>query len=335
MTALAELRAAYADRNAAAAARRAGGGTVVGYVGLDVPRELIEAAGCFALRLAPVDGVDTAEADRILGPGVDESHRRVLAGLLAGAYPIDRLVVCHDSDHSVRLHAAVRALGLPGVELWFLDLLHEPRATSEAYDRARLAELADWLGPTDELPQAIATANRTRALGDRLAQLRREGRVSGADALALLGAGTALPGDRYADLLEAALAEPFVLSEHKPTLVLLLGSGHDRADVYAAIDQLGGRVVGETHGWGETILAGRVDETGDPLDALVRHYRPRPRALPPAADVQLAWLRRGDETWAWALPGERRRLGRPIVTLRGRPYDLDDASRAALAGVLA
>jgi hypothetical protein len=333
VTALGELRAAYADRNAAAAAWRAGGGTVVGYVGVDVPRELIEAAGCFALRLAPVDGVDSGEADRILGPGVDEAHRRVLAGLLAGAYPVDRLVVCHDSDHSVRLYATARALGLPGIELWFLDLLHEPRATTDAYDRARLAELAAWLGAED-LTAAIATANRARALGDRLAELRRAGRVSGADALALLGAGTALPGDRYADLLEAALGE-LQPPAQRASAVLLLGSGHDRADVYAAIDELGGCVVGETHAWGEILLAGRVDETGDPLDALVRHYRPRPRTLPAAADVQLAWLRRGDETWAWALPGERRRLGRPIVTLRERPYDLDDASRGDLAELLA
>lgn len=332
MTALDQLRAAYADRNGAAAAWRADGGTVVGYVGLDVPRELIEAAGCFALRLAPVDGVDAAEADRILGPGVDEAHRRVLAGLLAGAYPVDRLVVCHDSDHSVRLYTTVRALALPGVELWFLDLLHEPRATTEAYDRARLAELADWLGAR-ELPAAIALANRARALGDRLAELRRAGRVGGADALTLLGAGTALPGERYAALLERALDELGPPAD-RPSTVLLLGSGHDRADVYAAIDGLGGCVVGETHGWGEAMLAGRVDETGEPLDALVRHYRSRPRALPPAGDVQLAWLRRGDETWGWALPAERRRLGRPIVTLRERPYDLDDASRADLESLL-
>jgi hypothetical protein len=333
VTALGELRRAYADRNAAAAARRAEGGTVVGYVGLDVPRELIEAAGSFALRLAPVDGVDATEADRILGPGVDEAVRRVLAGLLAGAYPIDRLVVCHESDHAVRLYAAVRALGLPGVDVWFLDLLHEPRASSEAYGRARLAELASWLGAADGVPPAIASANRARAAGDRLAELRRGGRVGGADALALLGAGTALPSDRYAALLEQALATLPRLDSAAST-VLLLGSGHARPDAYAAIDALGGRVVGETHGWGESLLAGRVDETGDPLDALVRHSRRRPRVLPPPADVQLAWLRRGDGAWAWALPGERRRLGRPVVALRDRPYDLDDAALADLREAL-
>ena len=332
MSALAELRAAYRERNAAAARWRAGGGTVVGYVGADVPRELIEAAGHFALRLASVD-VDPRRADRILGPGVDEATRLLLAGLLEGAYPIDRLVLCHDDDHTVRLYTALRMLDLPGVDLWFLDLLHQPRASTDAYDRARLRELAAWLGDTSSLPDSIAAANRSRALGDRLAVLRREGRVSGADALALLGAGTALPTSVYAAALEDALNELDPPGLRRS--VLLLGSDHDRADLYAAVDELGATVVAETHGFGEALLAGSVDEDGDPLDALVRHYRPRPRIAPAAADVQIAWVRRGDESRAWSLPAEQRRLGAPIVTLRSRPYRLDDASREELQEALA
>ena len=117
--------------------------------------------------------------------------------------------------------------------------------------------------------------------------------------------------------------------------MLLLGSDHDRDDVYAAVDELGATVVAETHGFGEALLAGRVDEDGDPLDALVRHYRPRPRTAPAAADVQIAWLRRGDESRAWSLPAEQRRLGAPIVTLRSRPYRLDGASREELQEALA
>jgi hypothetical protein len=287
----------------------------VGYVGLDVPCELIEAAGCVALRLAPVDGVDAGFADRVLGPGVDEATRLVLAGLLEGAYPIDRLVLCHDSDHTVRLYTALRRLDR---EAWFLDLLHEPRASTEAYDRARLAELAEWLGAGDPA-DAIRAANRAREAGDRLATLRRTGAIRGTDALALLRAGTALT----AELVEAARTRPAAAKT-----VLLHGSGHDRDDVYAALEELGASVVGETHDWGEEVLAGRVDEDGDSLGALARHYRRRPRAEPPAADVSIAWLRRGDAARAWSLP--------PVdVVLRDRPHRLDAESRAALESALA
>lgn len=294
-----------------------------------MPRELIEAAGCFALRLAPVDGVEVADADRILGPGVDEATRLVLAGLLAGAYPIDRLVLCHDSDHTVRLYTSLRRLGR---EVWFLDLLHEPRASTDAYDRARLAELAAWLGAT-ELERSISAANRARDLGPRLAELRRSRAMPGPDALALLGAGTALPAGRYAELLEAALGE--VGEVRSGRSVLLLGSEHPSDEIYVELDELGVCVVSETHGFGEVLLAGRVDENCDPFAALARHYRLRPRVYPPAADIQLAWLRRGDETWSWSLPGERRRLGRKITVLRDRPYRLDDASRRALEEAVA
>jgi hypothetical protein len=287
----------------------------VGYVGLDVPPELIRAAGCRALRLAPVDGVDAGFADRLLGPGVDEAARLVLAGLLEGAYPIDRLVLCHDSDHTVRLYAALRRLG---VEAWFLDLLHEPRASTEAYNRARLAELGEWLGAGDPA-EAIRAANRARAAGDRLAALRRAGAVRGTDALALLRAGTALTPE----LVDAARTE-----SAPGKTVVLHGSGHDRDDVYAAIDELGATVVSETHDWGEALLAGRVEEDGDPLVALVRHYTRRRRVEHGAADVQLVWLRRGDGGRAWS-------LAHAGVVLRDRPYRLDDESRAALAEVLA
>ncbi|HVU79418.1 MAG TPA: 2-hydroxyacyl-CoA dehydratase family protein [Gaiellaceae bacterium] len=296
-------------------------GAVVGYVGRDVPRELIEAAGCTALRLAPLDGIDARFADRVLGPGVDEAARLVLAGLLEDAYPIDRLVLCHDSDHTVRLYTALRRLGRTA---WFLDLLHGPRATSGFYSRARLAELADRLGAGDPAG-AIRAANRAREAGDRLAALRRAGAVRGTDALALLRAGTTLPADRHAELLEAAAAEPPPAGGRT---VVLHGSGHDRDEVYAAIEELGATVIGETHDWGEALLAGRVDEDGDPLDALVRHYGRPPRTEPPVADVSIAWLRRGDRARAWSLP--------PVdVVLRDRPYRLDDASHAALEEALA
>lgn len=310
MTALAELRAAYRDRRPANA---------LGYVGADVPHELIDAAGFTPLRLAPVAGVERTFADAVLGPGVDETSRAILAGLLAGAYPIERVVLCHDSDHTVRLYQALRRLD-PPLDLWFVDLLHLPRASTEAYDRAQLAAFAGWLDAGDPT-QAIAAANRARDLGPRLAALRRAGGIAGADALALLGAGTALPAARYADLLEGALDGG---PSGRPT-VLLLGSDHADDTVYAEIDELGAVVVGETHTWGEQLLAGRVDESGDPLDALVRHYRLRPRVQPEAADVQVAWLRPGDETWRWSLPAEERRLGREITVVR----TLDDL-RAAL-----
>ena len=65
MNALDEFRAVYRNRF------EARHDEAIGYVGADVPREIIEGAGFVPLRLAPIEGVDTAFADRVLGPGVD------------------------------------------------------------------------------------------------------------------------------------------------------------------------------------------------------------------------------------------------------------------------
>ena len=313
MSALGELRAVYRSRFEPRYAE------TIGYVGADVPREVIEAAGVIALRLAPIEGIETTFADRVLGPGVDSSIRGILAALLEGAYPVDRLVLCSESDHTVRLYTTLRRLTGHGLDLWFVDLLHLPRASTDAYDREQLNRLVDWIGGASDLAGAIAATNRLRELGDRLSSLRRGGVVSSRDALAILGAGTALPAGRYAELLEGALGEVERgdgTGDGTGRTVVMLGSDHSDDAVYAAADELGATVVGETHGWGEALLAGRVGENGDPVARLVSHYRVRPRVGPAPAEVTLAWIQSGDEGYAWSLPQARRELGRDLTVVR-------------------
>jgi benzoyl-CoA reductase/2-hydroxyglutaryl-CoA dehydratase subunit BcrC/BadD/HgdB len=338
MSALDELRRSYADRTSAALEWRDRGGSVFGYVGVDVPRELIEAASLFPLRLAPLPGVDTEEADAILGPGVDVATRAIFAGLLANAYPIDYLLLCHDSDHTVRLYTAIRALGRPALPLWFLDLLHLPREGTTAYDRAAIEalarQLASWGGEL-ALPEAIAEQNRSRTLVRRLGEARHAVAVSSVDALTILGAGTAMRASDFNDLLEAALSEIASRPGGAGTRVHVVGSGHENVDVYAAIDELGAAVVSDEHSWGESVYGGSVDERGDPVEALTRHYRTPRTAKSPDADVVLAWIRRGDDSMAWSLPTLRRRLPMPLVAFERRPYALDDAGREALRRELA
>ncbi len=305
MSALDELRHAYRDRFEQP--------SEIGYVGSDVPRELIEAHGVVPLRLAPIPGVPTSFADSVLGPGVDEAIRAVLAGLLEGVYPIDRVVLCHDSDHTVRLYTALRQLDGIDLDLWFVDLLHLRRPASATYNRRQLAEFSTWLGGDVDPSPVIAAANRARTAGVRLAALRRNGGVAGADALAALGAGTALPAARYAELLNDAVAELERNAGATARKVFMHGSDHYDAAVYDAIDGLGAVVVGESHGWGERLLEGRIDEIQDPLIALGQHYA---RELQPrnSADLELAWIRPGDESKLWALPNVS--VARSIAELR-------------------
>jgi benzoyl-CoA reductase/2-hydroxyglutaryl-CoA dehydratase subunit BcrC/BadD/HgdB len=349
-----------ASRYERVAARRAAGARVIGYVGADVPRELIEAAGFLPLRLAPADVDSRTEADAILGPGVDEATRGILAGLLEGRYPVDRLIVCHDSEHTVRLYHALRVLARRRPELSepaFLDLLHLPAASTVAYDADRLAELARRLAgwaeaPIDdaELRRSIASANDGRRLLTRLDRARWQGRVTGRQLLAAVAAGTAMTADEHNGQVAAALEELGDAGDARRRRVFMVGSAHVDPGVYAALEGQQLAVVGESHDWGAASFDGLVPEDRDPLDALASRYHlgcacgrrhgaddraawSAQAAAAAGADVALAWVCAGDEALLWGLPVERAAFaaaGIPLVVQRDRMRTLDPAAREEL-----
>ncbi|WP_343937472.1 2-hydroxyacyl-CoA dehydratase family protein, partial [Pseudonocardia zijingensis] len=156
--ALAELTALAADRTAEAREWSAAGRPVAGYVGADVPVEVLTAAGFLPVRLTGDPGAPSEAGDRYLGRGLDPVARSVLTRLLDGAYgPLDALVVSHDCEASLRLFYAVRELhriepgiGLPPVQL--VDVLHLPHRTTTRYVLAKIrqlrAQVERWSGRT-------------------------------------------------------------------------------------------------------------------------------------------------------------------------------------------
>ncbi len=307
------------------------GRPIVGYLGPDVPCELVAASGFLPLRLRG-SRRPSAVADAILGR-VEITARRVLTELLESP-PCDFVLLAHSSDAAVRLYTSLRRLDggrLPEVD--FLDLLHLPTATSAAYDLDRLRELRDLLGrwsgtpaSAESLAAAVVAANRSRRLLARVRELRRSSPpvLTGAQALAVIGAGTALPADRYNALIEDLLAEAAEVLPEPGRRVYLTGSSHAFPELYLALESEGAQVVGEDHDWGEALADGLVDETGDPLAALAARYHagsPLARrgtneravhaaaeAAAAGADVVVAWLREGDDALAWGLPAVRREV---------------------------
>jgi benzoyl-CoA reductase/2-hydroxyglutaryl-CoA dehydratase subunit BcrC/BadD/HgdB len=333
------------------------GAAVAGYVGADVPRELVAAAGLHPLRLRG-DAPPSARADEILGPGVDAPTRSILAGLLEGRATLDLLLLSHDSDSLVRLFTSLRVLPEPLPELLFLDLLHLQSETTARYDLDRLRELRTTLGrrgepATDErLHEAIREANRTRRLLARVAELRRAvpPLLAGSDALAVIGAAAVLPAAEANRLLEALLAEssePLPLPVRR---VYVTGSAHHSPGLYRLLEQGSMHVVGEDHDRGEAVAQGLVDQDGDPLEALARHHHSgsalaRRRstgaraghvareAAAAEADLVLAWIRSGDDALAWGVPALRSALGAaeiPLVVLQRRPEDVLDPAEVAV-----
>jgi benzoyl-CoA reductase/2-hydroxyglutaryl-CoA dehydratase subunit BcrC/BadD/HgdB len=316
---------------------------VVGYVGADVPVELITAAGALPVRLAGDPDGDLSAGDRYLGRGLDPVARSVLTRLLAGEYGrLDRLVVSRDCEASLRLFYAVRelrriepALGLP--EAYLVDVLHLPHRTTTRYNAARLAQfrqrLRDWTGRAvsdADLALAISSHDAQRALLAELATVRRDGRITGTQWLAIVGAGTVLPVAAHLSLLRDVSTVD--LPAHSGKRVFLTGSSHDTPHVYRALESAGYLIVGEDHDWGDLWYRRRVE--GSTLLALAERYQyngptaqrstvDERRALIAEgmrhAELLVGYARRGDEAPPWDFAGHD-----------GRFFERQDYGRVAL-----
>lgn len=363
VTALTHLSEVYATRAGAAARWRdyewpAGGppasSMVVGYVGADVPVELLTAAGIVGVRLAGDPAVDTTPADTYLGRGVDPMARSVLTLLLSGAYGrLDRLVVSRDCEASLRLFYALRelrrvepALGLP--ETYLVDLLHLPHRTTAHYNRARLVQfrerLETWTGRTilaADLAWAIEQHDEQRRLLAEVASLRHQIPVcvSGEQFLAVVGSGTAMPVTVHNGLLRQVLSEARELPDRDGPRVYLTGSSHDTPEVYRAIESLGTTIVGESHDWGDLLFHRQVGPRN--LTALAERYQDNGPSAPRAttteraqhtaaaarrcrADVLVGYVREGDQAPPWDYTAEREASGLPGTLLEHQRYGCID-----------
>ncbi|GAB3577535.1 hypothetical protein GCM10027445_43270 [Amycolatopsis endophytica] len=330
---------------------------VIGYVGADVPVELITAAGARPLRLSGRPGADRTLGDRYLGRGLDPAVRSLLSRLLAGEFGhLDGLVVSRDCEASGRLFYALRelrrvdpAVALPPVHL--VDVLHLPHRTTTRYVLAKIrqlrATLESWTGSliSDEgLAAAIEAHDRLRRLLTEMAALRRRGGLSGTKALSTVAETTALPATRAAELLESLLDE-----EHPPVpgmRVFLTGSGHDSPEVYAALEEAGMLIVGEDHDWGDLLWHRKV---GAPTElALAERYQHNGPSAPRAsiraraahtaaaarecrAGALISYVREHDDAPPWDYPAQREATGLPSVLLERQPYGgLTSEARTAI-----
>ncbi|MHA6667869.1 2-hydroxyacyl-CoA dehydratase subunit D [Homoserinimonas sp. A447] len=355
--ALGELVAAYADR----AALSNGARPVIGYVGQDVPAELILAAGARPLRLRGNPEWNTDAADRYLGTGLDPATRSILAGILAGHFAgLRAIVVSSDCDASQRLFYVLREIQrvepqtpLPAVYL--LDILHLPRPTTTRYNIVRLNQCADALGEwtgcpvTDaSLADAIKEVNETRDAQRAVMALRHAvpARLTGAEALAIIVAGTRLPAQRYRTLLQALVDGAETLPTHEGTRVFVSGSNHDSDAVYRAIEDGGAVIVSEDHDWGELTIG--INVAGDSLDALARRYQSNgPTAQRASAQeraqyavtattravagVLLSYSREKDEAPLWDFPAQAAALTIPALAAHRQMYGLIGSEAAAAA----
>ncbi len=326
-------------------------------MGSDVPEELLLAAGILPVRVCGDPESDLHVADRYIEQAFDPRARSQFLRIIDGSYSyLDHLVVASSSDALVRMFYYLRALrmaesSLPIPDLYFFDLLHTRRRTSTLYNRERARDLKSvieqWCGreiADEEVVEAIGVFEENRRLLRELAGLRAPGppRVSGVQALEVIGASMFLPRHGHSRLLAAFLEEAGASDPLSGVRIFVTGSAQDHVQFYELVESCGAVVVGEDHDWGDRHSAGQIDISPDPIDGIVDRYHLRqPGAHQStvservtallegvhATDAQgvIAFIYDADDAPSWDFPEQRRALeseGIPVLLLDRQPYKL-------------
>ncbi len=355
-----ELVRAYHERDRAALEWKARGGQVVGCLGSDVPEELLIAAGFLPVRICGNPGADPSAADQYIERAFDPLIRSQFAQIVVhGTYPyLDHLVVSKTSDQHVRVFYYLRALRqmepkalVP--DIYFVELLHSRHRTSALYNRKRVREfkaaVENWCGgpiSPEALTAAIATGNENRQFLRELAALRgpEAPRVSGAEALKIIGASMFLPRQEHSRLLRSFLDEAKERQPLAGVRLFMTGSTQDHTRFYELVEACGAVIVAEDHDWGNRHVEGDIDPQAEPIDAIVDRYHLRTPSASRASitarvnalvdQVQacgaqgvISFILQKDDAPAWDYPEQRRaldKLGIPMLVVDGQPYPCAD-----------
>lgn len=319
------------------------GGDAVGYVGADVPMEVLLATGRPFGHLPWRPDGGTPWADRWLESSFPMWSRSILEQWHAGAFDTLRDVVFSRADDaSQRLYYYVRELqvrgALRGPVPHIFDLALVPRPSSLAHSTQSVLMLARALGAdAARLADGIA---RTAQVRDSLAQLQK---------------ARAGDGPWFESLARAAMwsnpegwiaqVQPPAPPEANRPRVLLAGSVPPDGRLHQAVEQGGASVVAETHGYRLDRLEASAPPGGQAPEAVIagqaiaRSVGSRAffdsaqwllrQAQAARAQAVVLWLTREDEGLAWQLPAQRAALqaaGMPCLALPVASWLADDGA---------
>ncbi|MBU4317024.1 MAG: 2-hydroxyacyl-CoA dehydratase family protein [Proteobacteria bacterium] len=359
MTVFDEFQKYYRQKDLSARQWKESGGKVVGYFCDNVPEEFISAAGFFPLRLSGDPNGDTAKVGNYSEEGNVFSREGFVASMLHmlqnGRYDyLDYLIIPHARDSVHRLYPTLSRrkethpdMNLP--ELFYLDNLHTSFYTAGVYNNKRWlqlkTQLEEWSGKpmeNDKLAQAIGISNESKSLLKKLAALRASDppRVSGVDALTIIGTSMFMPKEEHNSLLKKYLADAEQLPAKSGVRLFVEGSPLDHLQLYNIIESCGATVVAEDNCWGNRYSDVSINPSLDPTEAIMERYNnksPCTRMYPLKWRVEyclesaLAAKARGvifnvflfDEMQAWETPDEIKVLkenGIPSLYLKDQPY---------------
>ncbi len=264
------------------------GGKVIGYFCTYVPVEVIHAGGMLPYRMRATGSTSTELGDIYASHLTCTFCRHTLDQAMKGEYKfLDGLIGLFSCDHIRRMFDAwrygkidqaispfyLRCLSVPfkvdnlAVE-WMIGEIERFRQSLESHFNMTITDEA--------LRQSIKTYNEKRTLLKSLYELRKKKAppITGAEALAILIASTAMPPEEFNQLLKKALdelGERKGISDYRARL-LLAGGELDDPEYIKLIEGLGGLVVGDFLCFGTRDFWDLVDEDSEPIPALAKRY---------------------------------------------------------------
>jgi benzoyl-CoA reductase/2-hydroxyglutaryl-CoA dehydratase subunit BcrC/BadD/HgdB len=289
-------------------------------------------------------------ADRFMEEGVFGARMRgIFDGVASGAWPFLKIVVIprtSEQEHKLFLYLremARQGLSTAPTDLYLYNLLHARSPEAEKYGLERthalIGHLENHAGRSIEpadLARAIDESNQACHAIRRLLDLREcaEARLSGTEALALIGAAHFMDRAEFAPLAAEAAAELASRPPLRGARILIKGSPLHHTGLHRAVESHRAVVVAEDDWWGSRIVTKEIAAQGDMVRSIFETYyfeAPSPRVFPREAadewfltasgnvDAVVFYLPPEDDVLGWDYPGLRKTLdqrGIPSLLVR-------------------
>jgi len=362
-----KLHDVYTDRNAAVRSIRekCPGKKIAWTFGSNVPDELLMAAEMVPVRAYGDHELPRKAADRHL----EASFSSYWCGLfekVVGGKNRDVMDVAVFSNTTImieKIYEYLKALDRVQPELQLPPLMYYEQElfnpTHLSYKRAvenfeifrnRLQIDYGYRITDANLRKAAEICNKNRDALREFAELRNapDCRVTGTEALTVIGASLIMPKEESTELISAVTqsAKNWPVVEAAP--IYYTGTMQENTDLYELIEESGGNVVGEDHDWGDRHFDRNVDLKDAYISqAIVARYlykyanserglvRNREKAVPDrakavGAKMFLLFMNTNDESFLWDLPSQKphfEEYGIEIYKIEGQKYPFENAAK--------
>ncbi len=291
MQAMQEVHRIVSQRHDVARAWKAGsGGKVIGYFNIDIPEELIYAAGILPVRILGSHEPEVVTDNYMWNAMHRVYDRDCLAQGLQGRYAyLDGIMNVEGDPHETQCFLSwVRHIPIEWKYRFYVPGAYG-LARAQVYLRNEVEgfkkSLETWTGkPISDaaIDQGIEVLNKTRRLVRQISALRKaeRPRLSGAEFMEIALAGMLSDKASYNALLEKLLRE---LSERPEpdasgVRVMLSGGPNDHVDLIKSIESMGVRVVVDEHNTGGRYYETEVVPEADRCNAIAARIINKPRS---------------------------------------------------------